>query len=91
MSEKLDAMFGADAADYIRQLQDEIERLRADALSATTLRTLLQDTRAECDELLAALKELTADITGNQILMDNVSLAKFEAVCDAIAKAEGRK
>jgi hypothetical protein len=30
MSEKLDAMFGKDAADYIRQQMAEIERLRAE-------------------------------------------------------------
>ena len=39
MSEKLDAAFGAEAADYIRQLQAENERLRV----------LLFTLRTECD------------------------------------------
>ncbi len=33
MSEKLDAAFGADAVDYIRQLQAEIDRLRGEVES----------------------------------------------------------
>jgi FtsZ-binding cell division protein ZapB len=43
MSEKLDAAFGADAADYIRQLQGEIERLRQRCDEWKTLNSLRVD------------------------------------------------
>ncbi len=49
MSEKLDAAFGADAADYIRQLQAEIERLTA-ALKPFSRMGLVQPER---DDVIA--------------------------------------
>jgi hypothetical protein len=61
MSEKLDAMFGADAADYIRQLQAEIEQLRtaARAVCRFDWSGNDDDAAAAIDDLRRALEEKT--------------------------------
>jgi hypothetical protein len=41
------------------------------------------------NSMLAALKDLTTEITSTSKLMDEISLAKFEAAVAAIANAEG--
>jgi hypothetical protein len=94
--------------DVMRELIEsqrcEIERLRECALSATTLRTLLQEARAEIeqltgqrDELLAALRELDAILDFGAVFErcdcfhDTGGLSRAaEMARAAIAKAEGR-
>jgi hypothetical protein len=45
---------------------------------------------AAAPDMLAALVELTTEITQTPALMDSVSLAIFERACEAISKAEGQ-
>jgi FtsZ-binding cell division protein ZapB len=94
MSEKLDAAFGKEAADYVRQLQTEIERLRAVNVELQGIQAEKDD---EIERLRAEREELLMALRGTLTCID--ALAKTgplhrgftmwrEAVATAIAKAE---
>jgi chromosome segregation ATPase len=59
----------------------EVERLRAQTNNAIAKQ---YDAEGEIERLRAALQELTADISSSAVLMDNISLAKFENACAAL-------
>jgi predicted RNase H-like nuclease (RuvC/YqgF family) len=76
--------YAARADAYEKGAETTIRELRAEAMNATTLRTLLQDARTERDELLAFAKYVAEMDPGNPAPL-------FARARAAIAKAEGGK
>jgi uncharacterized small protein (DUF1192 family) len=69
--------------ELMREAAHEIERLQAELARIRGLPRLAA-LDAEIERLRAALNELTTEITQSSILMDNISLPKFERALSAL-------